>query len=249
MAYGVSVTNSSGHKIIQDTQPIYALKRSGTLSQYKTSNVGSTPYTSVGLPHLYGYQVQGTNADPSGTEEVFFEVDVGGWIAYNAFSVFISDGQTTAYDVLVGSDVTSTMSGGLDYYVFDKMDSISGAGAASGYGMQVFNASGTVMWDSNEITNRVDNGYTISSTTTINSTANAGSIRAWYCTIRSGSGFANGGHTNVNNWYLKRLSTTQWQVAVGVTNYAFYPYQGGWYNFATATDLVTGNARVLLAHV
>lgn len=248
MAYGVLITNSSGHKIIQDEQPIYALDRSGTLPQARTSNVGGAPYTSGGYPHVYGYDVVGSAAEPSGEEEVFFEVAVGDWIAYHPWSVFISDGQNTAYNVMRGSNIVSLKSGGLNYYVFDRMDNIAGAGSSSGYGMQVFNGSGTVMWDSTEITNRVEAGYQISSSTTINSTANAGSIRAWYCTVLGGpSGY--GGWNAIQNWYLKRISTTQWQVAVGVVDYGFYPYGGGWYGFSTTTGLIAGNARVLLAHV
>jgi len=249
MSYGISVNNSSGNKIIQDENPIYALKRSGTLSQYETTNQGNTPYTTVGLPHLYGYLVSGSNAEMSDDEEVFFEVDVGDWVSYQPWQVFISDGQTNAYNTLRYSQVTSTMSSSLSYYVFDKMTSIPNAGASSGYGAQVFNASSQCMWDSSKLTHRVSQGRIISSTTTISSTANAVSLRSWYLKLSSGSGFANGGHTNFNSWYAKRVSTSSWEIAVGPVDYGFYPYQGGWYNFATATTILTGDAHVMLAYV
>jgi hypothetical protein len=249
MSYGISVNNSSGNKIIQDENPIYALKRSGTLSQYETTNQGNTPYTTVGLPHLYGYLVSGSNAEMSDDEEVFFEVDVGDWVSYQPWQVFISDGQTNAYNTLRYSQVTSTMSSSLSYYIFDKMTSIPNAGASSGYGAQVFNASSQCMWDSSKLTHRVSQGRIISSTTTISSTANAVSLRSWYLKLSSGSGFANGGHTNFNSWYAKRVSTSSWEIAVGPVDYGFYPYQGGWYNFATATTILTGDAHVMLAYV
>jgi|GEM_PF-4204346 hypothetical protein len=249
MSYGISVNNSSGNKIIQDENPIYALKRSGTLSQHETTNQGNTPYTTVGLPHLYGYLVSGSNAEMSDDEEVFFEVDVGDWVSYQPWQVFISDGQTNAYNTLRYSQVTSTMSSSLSYYVFDKMTSIPNAGASSGYGAQVFNASSQCMWDSSKLTHRVSQGRIISSTTTISSTANAVSLRSWYLKLSSGSGFANGGHTNFNSWYAKRVSTSSWQIGVGPVDYGFYPYQGGWYNFATATTILTGDAHVMLAYV
>ena len=249
MTYGISVTNSSGHKIIQDEQPIYALKRSGTLSQHETSNRGNTPYTTVGLPHLYGYLITGSNAEMSGDEEVFFKVNVGDWVSYQPWQVFISDGQTSAYNTLRYSQITSTMSSSLSYYVFDKMTSISNAGSSSGYGAQVFNTSSQCMWDSSKLTHRVSQGRILSSTTTISSTANAVSLRSWYLQLTSGSGFANGGHTNFNSWYAKRLNTSSWQIGVGPVDYGFYPYQGNWYNFATTTTLLTGNAHVMLAYV
>lgn len=249
MSYGISVNNSSGNKIIQDQNPIYALKRSGTLSQHETTNQGNTPYRTVGLPDLYGYLVSGSNAEMSDDEEVFFEVDVGDWVSYQPWQVFISDGQTNAYNTLRYSQVTSTMSSSLSYYVFDKMTSISNVGTASGYGAQVFNASSQCMWDSSKLTHRVSQGRIISSTTTISSTANAVSLRSWYLKLSSGSGFANGGHTNFNSWYAKRVSTSSWQIGVGPVDYGFYPYQGGWYNFSTATTILTGDAHVMLAYV
>lgn len=249
MAYGISVTNASGHKIIQDQQPIYALKRSGTLSQNSTTNVGNTPYTTVGLPHLYGYSVLGSNAEMSGDEEVFFKVDVGDWIAYQPFEVSISDGQQTSYNALRISQITSTMSSSLSYYVFDKMTSISNAGTSTGYGAQVFNTSSQCMWDSNKLTHRVSQGRIINTTTTISSTANAVSIRSWYLKLTSGSGYAGGGHTNFSSWYAKRVSTSSWQIAIGPVDYGFYPYNNAWYNYSTTTVVLTGDAHVMLAYV
>jgi hypothetical protein len=249
MSYGIEVNNSQGNKIIQDQQPIYALKRSGTLSQHETTNQGNTPYTTVGLPHLYGYLVSGSNAEMSGDEEVFFEVDVGDWVAYQPWQIFISDGQQNAYNTLRFSQITSTMSSSLSYYVFDKMTSIPNAGASTGYGAQVFNASSQCMWDSSKLTHRVSQGRIISSTTTISSTANAVSLRSWYLQTTSGSGFAEGGHTNFNSWYAKRVSTSSWEIAVGPVDYGFYPYNNGWYNFATTTTVLTGDAHLMLAYV
>lgn len=250
MAYGISVNNSSGHKIIQDTSPIYALKRSGTLSYHQTTNVGTTPYTSVGLPHLYGYRVFGTNAAITGDEEIFIEVDTGHWVSYMPFQGYISDGFTTAYNTLYQCQFTSTMSGPINYYIFDKMTSIPGAGSSSGYGTQVFNSSGECMWDSGEITNRVSNGLITSSTSSITSAANAVSLRSFYLKTESGSGQFNGGHTNFKSWYAKRNSITSWTIQKdGIVDYGFYPYQGGWYNFSTATTFLTGDAHALLAYV
>ena len=250
MAYGISVNNSNGHKIIQDTAPIYALKRSGTLSYHQTSNVGNEPYTAVGLPHLYGYKILGTNAAITGDEEIFIEVDTGHWVSYMPWIVFISDGQSTGYNTLSECQFTSTMSGPINYYIFDKMTSITGAGSASGYGAQVFNASGDCMWDSGEITNRVSTGLITSSTSSITSNSNAVSIRSWYLKIQSGSGQFRNGHTNFLSWYAKRDSTTAWTIQKdGFVDYGFYPYQNAWYNYSTATTFLTGDAHVLLANV
>jgi len=249
MSYGIEVKNTAGNKIIQAEQPIYALKRSGTLLQNSTTNKGNTPYTTVGLPHLYGYSVLNTDAEMSGDEEVFFEVDVGDWIAYQPFQVSISDGQQSSYNALRISQITSTMSSSLNYYVFDKMTSIPNAGSSSGYGAQVFNASSQCMWDSSKLTHRVSQGRIISSTTTISSTANAVSLRSWYLKLTSGSGYADGGHTNFNSWYAKRVSTSSWQIAVGPVDYGFYPYNNAWYNYSTTTVILTGNAHLMLAYV
>jgi len=131
------------------------------------------------------------------------------------------------------------------------MNNISGAGSSTGYGAQVFNASGSCMWDSNEIVNRVSQGVTATGGTTVNitSTANSVSIRSWYLKITSGGGAPSvGGYTLVKNWYAKRVSTTSWEIAVGDIDYGFYPYQGNWYNFGTPTTLLTGDAKVLLAY-
>jgi len=251
MAYGIVVENLSGHKIIQDQQPIFALKRSGTLSQYQTTNVGTAPYTAQGYPHLYGYLVTGSNAEPVGDEEFFIKLEVGEWVSYHPWQLFISDGQSNAYTTLALSQLTSNRSSNLPYYVFDRMNNISGAGSSTGYGAQVFNASGSCMWDSNEITNRVSQGVTATGGTTVNvtSTANAVSLRSWYLKITGGGGaIGRNGYTLVKNWYAKRVSTTSWEIAVGDIDYGFYPYQGAWYNFSSPTTLLTGDAKVLLAY-
>jgi len=249
MAYGISINNNNNHKIIQDQNPIYALKRSGTLSQYQTTNQGSAPYYPT-HEHAYGYLVQNTAADPTGTEDIFFKLDVGQWISYWPFQLFLSDGQTSAYTTLALSDFTSNRSTSINYYIFDRMNQITGAGAASGYGMQVFDTSGSCMWDSNEITNRVSYGAQITSTTTINTTANAVSMRQWYIAVYPSIGFARGGANPLYGWRCRRVSTSSWVVEIDYVDAGFYPYQGEWYGLSGSTNpLVNGNARVLFAYV
>jgi hypothetical protein len=214
MAYGALVINDSGHKVIQDASPIFALKRSGTLQPvYQGPETG-----------WYAYDISVSLAEPTGTEEVFFELPVGGWLGHKPFFSWLGGPANGQLDQGNGQYFVpeleqynslwnhSSNQSSLDYYVFDTMDNIPGAGAATGYGMQVFDSSGNVTWDSNAITNRVSVGGTVStSTITVNSTANSCSLRSHYQDFV----LVNGNRNWIRGHKITRTSTTQWKVGLG----------------------------------
>lgn len=239
MAYGISVTNSDGEYIIQDQQEIFVQKRAGTISHFKYS-------TRVGS---YGYQIaNGSSEYPTGTEDVYFQLPVGGWVAYWPWILFVSDGQSTAYTELAFSRIVSNQST-LNYGIFDRI-SVVGT-STSGYGAQVLNASGLVLWDAALTTNRVSKGGTVVSnasyiqTTSVSSTANAASLRANECHIRK----TGQGYNLMYGWTAYRQNSTTWQITKRAVDAGFYPYQGRWFEDQFNRTITYGDARYLLAYL
>jgi hypothetical protein len=215
MSYGVSILNSQGHKVIQDGDPIYALKRSGTLNPVKTGSVTG----------WYAYDVSVSAAEPTGTEEVLFQLDVGNWIAHQPWYIWLGgppwqfqyfEPELSQYNSLWNHKSNQST---LPYYVFDRMDNIPGAGAATGYGMQVFDSNGTVCWDSNEITNRVSKAGTVTTSgASISSTANAVSLRSWYCDITRIGPVTVNTLNNVRSYRATRVSSSSWDISIGIVD-------------------------------
>lgn len=209
MAYGVEILNDFGRKVIQDGDPIYALKRSGTLSPVKTG-----PETG-----WFAYDISVSAAEPTGTEEVVFELNIGSWIAHQPWYVWVGgppwqfqyyEPELSKYNSLWNHKSNQST---LPYHVFDRMDNIPNAGDATGYGMQVFNSDGTVCWDSNKITNRVSKAGTLTTSGgTISSTANAVSIRSWYCDVIKFGGDYPTGRNHIRSYRATRTSSSQWDI-------------------------------------
>lgn len=246
MSYGVTITNSQNHKIIQDGDPIYALKRYGTLSPVKQG-----PETG-----WYAYDVSVSSAEPTGTEEVFFEISVGNWIAHKPFFTWLGgppwqyqyyEPELLQYNSLWNHSSNQST---LPYYVFDRMDNIPNAGSSTGYGMQVFNSNGTVCWDSNKVTNRVSKGGTVGSTSTnISSTANAISLRSWQAAVGP---IVNGNRNYLTGHVATRTSTSAWNIAIGNQDWGWFarsPSDGTTAQIPNSPYINNADARYLLAYV
>lgn len=234
MAYGISAVNNNGEVVIQDSNPIFVLKRSGTLSaSYSCSYANS-----------YGFYVSGTPAYATGNEEVFFSVPVGQWFSYYPWITFATNGAQYWYSDLYTTQVAASVNT-LNYYIFDRIDTVGAA--TSGYGVQVYNSSGTAVWDSTKVTNRVSFGATVvsnnttSQSTSVSSTANAISLRAW-----EGHGVNVGGNgTALISWAARRSSSSSWVIEKRTVDRGFF---NGSIYYAFNFTITTGPARYLLAY-
>lgn len=234
MSYGIIARNNSNEVVIQDENPTYVLKRSGTLN--------SSFYSSYA--NSYGFYVTGTPAAPLGTEEVLFSVPVGGWISYYPWITFATSGQQTYYSDLNTTELAASMSS-VQYSVFDKIDVVGAA--TSGYGAQVFNSSGVVVWDGTKVTNRVSLGATVvtnstnSQSVTINSDANATALRAWECHLNA----VGGEGTAITSWAARRVNSSLWAIEKRVVDRGYF---SGSFFYQFNAVVTVGDARYLLGY-
>jgi len=201
MAYGIEAVNSNNEKVIQADLPMYVKVRSGTLY----------PVAGGGWNGIYSYMINGTNAEPSGSEETFYTTPVGSWVSYFPFGLPSGNGR-------VPTGQMSTTQTTLEYTVFD---SITNVGPSSDtYGMRVYNSSGALCYDSGRETARVSDNVSLFSThthpqtQTINSTGNCVATRSpFFSTFNS---------TNVYGNAMRRISSTQWVSETRVVNGLIY---------------------------
>jgi hypothetical protein len=234
MSYGIIARNNNNEVVIQDQTPIYVLKRSGTLN--------SSFFSSFANSH--GFFVNNTPAAPLGTEEVFFSVPVGGWVSFYPWITFATDGQQQFFSDLNTTELAASMSQ-VQYFVFDKLDVVGAA--TSGYGAQVFNQNGVAVWDSTKVTNRVSFGATIltnstnSQSVTVNSDANAVSLRAWECHLNA----VGSPGTAIRSWAARRTSGSQWAIEKRIVDRGYFR-NGTFLQFNAVVTV--GDARYLLGY-
>lgn len=158
MAYGFSVKNNNNQTVINDTEPLYVQKSSGTLS-----NSGQT-----NLSGVYKFFNSGNSA-ASGNDIVLFTCSVGSWITFNL-----------PVNPSYLGDMCSNQSS-LSYKVFGPRTDLANP---SGYDMAVYNSSGNCVWNAASTVTRIVNagriaGSTISSKTYQSSTVTGSN--AVYC--------------------------------------------------------------------
>lgn len=198
MAFGFIVTNSSNETVINDSQPLYVEKRSGTLSNSGTTN----------LSGVYKFFNTG-NSVASSNEIVLFSCPVGGWITFNlpinpSYLGDMCSNQTT-----------------LTYKVFGPRNELP---APTGYNMAVFNASEQCMWDAASTLSRITNAGQISGSTLSSKTYQSATINgsnAVYCASGTAIIDFDVGYYQVA---ARRTGTTSWvleQRRITVENSAF----------------------------
>jgi len=129
MAYGIEIKNSSNETILDGTSPVYTEVASGTLA------VDNPNWGSGGIEGAYRGIINVPTAY-SGDSTVFaYTLPVGRWVSLWKDTVYAlrSEGSTS-----------------VPYKVFAPLDIVSSSGDA--YGLQIFNVSGALVFDSGRTT-------------------------------------------------------------------------------------------------
>ena len=161
MAYGFIAQNDSGQTVINDTEPLYVQKRSGTLSNFGTTDLGYYKFNNSG------------NSVASGEEIVLYSCDVGKWLSFNI---------PTSTGFL--GEMCSNQST-ISYKVFGPRTDLSNP---TGYGMAVYNSSGQCVWDAASVVTRIVNAGRIAGSASTSKTYSSGTIsgsNAVYCSVGS----------------------------------------------------------------
>jgi hypothetical protein len=158
MAYGFIATNGSNQTVINDTEPLYVEKRSGSLS-----NSGQTNKSGV-----YKFFNAG-NSITTNEEICLFTVSVGSWLTFNLPI-------TPTYLGDMCSDQTS-----LSYKVFGPRTDLANP---TGYGTAVYNSAGNCVWDAASTVTRINNAGRVDGSACASKTYASGNIaggNAVYC--------------------------------------------------------------------
>jgi hypothetical protein len=132
MSFGFVATNGNNETVINDSQPLYVLKRSGTLSSFGSTNIGLSKFNATG------------DAAVSGREILMLSCSVGNFITFN-----LPLGANQNY---LGQFCSNQSS--LPFKVFGPRTEIS---APTGYNMAVFNSAGQCVWDAASTAIRINN--------------------------------------------------------------------------------------------
>jgi len=139
MAYGFLAENLNGQTVINDSQPLYVEKRSGTMTGSNSGN-------------YFGYYTisQTGNAVTTANEILLCSCAVGSWIAFGYTNL---TGNTASFR----SDQSS-----ISFKVFGPRTDLA---APSGFGMAVFNSSGGCVWDAASTVTRITDAGRLASAT------------------------------------------------------------------------------------
>lgn len=193
MAYGFLVENDAGETVINDSEPLYVSKRSGTLSNSGQTNLSGT----------YKFFNSG-NSVASGREIVLFSCGVGSWITFNL--------PVTPNPSYLG-DMCSNQSS-ISYEVFGPRDELSNP---TGYDLAVYNDAGNCVWNGGSTITRIVNAGVIPSSQHASKTFQSGSFggsNAVYCAAGSAILVLNKNQPEPLGYYqmsARRTGTTSWQ--------------------------------------
>ena len=132
MSFGFRATNGNNQTVINDTQPLYVQKRTGTLSSFGTTNIGVHKFNASG------------NAVISGQEILMLSCSVNNYITFNL---------PVSNDPNFLGEFCSNQSS-LPYTVFGPRTDLVNP---SGFGMAVYNSSGQCVWDAESTLVRITN--------------------------------------------------------------------------------------------
>lgn len=184
MAYGFLVKNDANETVINDSEPLYVSKRSGTLSNSGQTNLSGT----------YKFFNSG-NSVASGREIVLFSCGVGGWITFNL-----------PVNPSYLGDMCSNQSS-ISYEVFGPRDELPNP---TGYDLAVYNNAGNCVWNGASTITRIVNAGVIPSSQNVSKTFQTGSIsgsNAVYCAAGSAILDLDVGYYQMA---ARRTGTTSW---------------------------------------
>lgn len=191
MSYGFIITNTNDQTVINDSEPLFVRKRSGTLSNSGTTNLG-----------IYKFFYSG-GASATSEEIVLFSCSVGSWISFN-----LPLGDNDYFGDLCSDQST------LSYSVFGPRNDLP---TPTGYGMAVFNSSGQTMWDSESVLTRVNNAGIIPAATNESTTFQSSTIsgsNAVFCAAGSAFLLTSDGQLPQTDGYYQiaaeRSGTNSW---------------------------------------